>query len=144
MSTVFHNCVPEKVHMALVFFSFLPLPRTSKIARTKAAHFLSTQIFRLFWIPKNCPFLNQATQKNTCQNFPTQKIPESKISNQKTFSSIIPITSLACRCFLGACFSSLCTNSCSTEDNFPFPLFYLSGKWPMNSCEIKCWQAKHD
>ena len=27
--------------------------------------------------------LNQATQKNTCQNFPEQKIPKSKISNAK-------------------------------------------------------------
>ena len=29
------------------------------------------------------PFLNQATQKNTCQIFLPQKIPESKISNPK-------------------------------------------------------------
>ena len=30
--------------------------------------------------PKNA-FLNQATQKITCQKFPTPKIPKSKISN---------------------------------------------------------------
>ena len=143
MSTVFHNCVPEKVHIALVFFSFLSLSRTFKFARTKAAHFLSTQIFRLFWIPKNCP-LNQATQKNICQNFPTQKNPRIKNFEWKKIPSLIPITSLACRCFRGARFSSLHTNSCSTEDKIPFPLFYLSGKWPINSCEIKCWQAKHN
>ena len=41
-------------------------------------------------------------------------------------------------------FSSLPMNACSTEDNIPFPLFYLRGKWPINSCEIKCWQAEHD
>ena len=36
-----------------------------------------------FEYPKNS-HLNQATQnKNTCQNFPTKKIPKSKISNQK-------------------------------------------------------------
>ena len=144
MSTVFHNCVPEKVHMALVFFSFLSLSRTFKFARTKAAHLLSTQMFRLFWIPKNCP-LNQATQKNICQNFPTQKkIPESKISNEKKFLRSSPSLASHAGVFRGAHFSSLRTNSCSTEDNIPFPLFYLSGKWPINSCEIKCWQAKHN
>ena len=30
-----------------------------------------------FKYPKN-PYLNQATQKNTCENFPTQKYPEIK------------------------------------------------------------------
>ena len=36
-----------------------------------------------FEYPKNS-HLNQATQnKNTCQNFPTKKIPKSKTSNQK-------------------------------------------------------------
>ena len=40
--------------------------------------------------------------------------------------------------------SSLNTNGCSTENNIPFPLFYLCGKWPINSCAIKCWQAKND
>ena len=46
--------------------------------------------------------------------------------------------------FRGASFSSLHTNACSTENNIPFPLSYLRGKWPMDSCEMKCWQAKHD
>ena len=32
----------------------------------------------------------------------------------------------------------------STENNIPFPCFHLRGKWPINSYEIKCWQAKHD
>ena len=27
--------------------------------------------------------------------------------------------------------SSLPTNACSTENNIPFPLFYLQGKWPI-------------
>ena len=30
--------------------------------------------------------------------------------------------------FSGAPFSSLPTNTCSTENNIPFPLFYLRGK----------------
>ena len=39
------------------------------------------QILDCFEYPKN-PYLNQATQKHTCQIFlPPQKIPESKISN---------------------------------------------------------------
>ena len=46
--------------------------------------------------------------------------------------------------FRGARFSSLPTNACSMENNIPFPLFYLRGKWPINSCAIKCWWAKHD
>ena len=41
--------------------------------------------------------------------------------------------------FREAHFSSLPTNACTTEDNIPFPLFI----WPINSCEIKCWQAVH-
>ena len=49
--------------------------------------------------------------------------------------------SLPCRRFFNreAHFSSLPTNACTTEDNIPFPLFI----WPINSCEIKCWQAEH-
>ena len=46
--------------------------------------------------------------------------------------------------FRGARFSSLPTNACSMENNIPFPLFYLRGKWPINSCAIKCWRAKRD
>ena len=46
--------------------------------------------------------------------------------------------------FRGARFSSLSTNACSMENNIPFPLFYLRGKWPINSCAIKCWWAKRD
>ena len=33
--------------------------------------------------------------------------------------------------FRGARFSSLPTNACSAENNIPFPLFYLRGKWFM-------------
>ena len=36
------------------------------------------------------------------------------------------------------------TNACSTKTNIPFPLFYLRGKWSLNSFEIGCWQAKHN
>ena len=46
--------------------------------------------------------------------------------------------------FRGARFSFLPTNACSTENNIPFPLFYLRDKWPISSCAIKCWQAKRD
>ena len=37
------------------------------------------------------PYFNQATQQNTCQNFPTQNIPKSNISNPQN-PSIIPDT----------------------------------------------------
>ena len=139
MSTVFHNCVPEKVHMALVFFSFLSLSRTFKFARTKAAHFLSTQIFSLFWIPKNCP-LNQATQKNTCQNFPTQKIPESKISNQKPFLRSSPSLASHADVFGELVFHPSAQTPTQPKTTFLSHCFI----WPINSCEIKCWQAKHN
>ena len=46
--------------------------------------------------------------------------------------------------FRGAHFSSLPSNTCSIKSNIPFPLFYLRGKWPINSCAIKCWRAKPD
>ena len=46
--------------------------------------------------------------------------------------------------FRGARFSSLPTNTWWTENNIPFPLFYLRGKWPSSSCAMKCWQAKID
>ena len=46
--------------------------------------------------------------------------------------------------FRGARVSSLPTNTCSTENKIPFPLFYLCGMWPINKCEKKCWQVKQD
>ena len=46
--------------------------------------------------------------------------------------------------FWVACISSLPINACLTENNIPFPLFYSHGQWPINTFEIKCWQAKHD
>ena len=49
---------------------------------------------------------------------------------QKTFYiSVISIISLASHAgvFRGVRFSSLLTNACSTENNIPFPLFYLRG-----------------
>ena len=38
--------------------------------------------------------------------------------------------------FSGAHLSYLPTNTCSAENNIPFPLFYSRGKWPINSFEI--------
>ena len=46
--------------------------------------------------------------------------------------------------FRGARISSLPANAYSTKDNIPFLLLYSRGKWPINSGERKCWQAKHD
>ena len=42
-------------------------------------------------MPQKNPYLNQATQKNTCQIFLPKKILESNISNPKN-PSIIPVT----------------------------------------------------
>ena len=38
------------------------------------------------------PYLNQATQKNTCQNCPTQKNPEIENFHHPQNPSIIPVT----------------------------------------------------
>ena len=36
------------------------------------------------------------------------------------------------------------TNACSTENNIPFPLFYLRGKWPINSCfSVSCRSSNY-
>ena len=54
-----------------------------QVRRTKQPeHYL------FFLIPKKNPFSSQATQRNSCQIFVPQKIPESKISNQKNPSII--------------------------------------------------------
>ena len=41
--------------------------------------------------PKN-PYLNQATQKHTCHNFPTPKNPEIENFHHPPKPSIIPVT----------------------------------------------------
>ncbi len=56
-----------------------------KYAKAVPKHFSS------FLITKKIPYLNQVTQKNTCQIFQLKKIPESKILNplgSKGFLSI--------------------------------------------------------
>ena len=69
-------------------------------------------------------------------------------SDRSTYLTIIPRAwmGLASQAgvFRGARFSSLPSNTCSIKNNIPFPLLYLRGKWPINSCAIKCWRAKRD
>ena len=73
------------------------MPRKMKFSKTSLVADLCgrdtralTRIFRWFTLntPQN-PHLNQATPKNTCQNFLTKKNPESKISNPKKPSIIL-------------------------------------------------------
>ena len=52
--------------------------------------------------------------------------------------------SLSSSVFRGARISSLSINACLTENSLSYSLFYSRGKWPINSFEIKWWQAKHD
>ena len=53
-----------------------------------------SRIFRLFWIPpppqKSLP--KSSDQKNTCQNFPTQKISRNQKFQTPKNPSIIPVT----------------------------------------------------
>ena len=51
-----------------------------------------SRIFRLFWIRKKNPFLNQATPKNTCQNFPPHKNRELENVEPQKNPSITPVT----------------------------------------------------
>ena len=128
MTTVFHNCAPETVHTALVFFSFLSLSRTIKNCQNKGSTFFINTNLQIVLNTQKLSLVKSSHPKKYLPKFSYPKNPGIENFKPKKISSVIPITSLACRCFLGACFSSLCTNSCSTEDNFPFPLFYLSGK----------------
>ena len=128
MSTVFHNCVPEKVHMALVFFSFLSLCRTFKNCQNKGSTFFINTNLQIVLNTQKLSLLKSSHQKKYLPKFSYPKNPGIENFKPKNISSIIPITSLACRCFWGARFSSLCTNSYSTEDNIPFPLFYLTNQ----------------
>lgn len=48
------------------------------------------RVFRFHWIPKN-PHLNQGKTITSCQTFPPEKMPESKISHPKNHY-IIPVT----------------------------------------------------
>ena len=57
---------------------------------------------------------------------------------QRQKREVIAILPSPAGVFRGARFSSLPTNAWSTENNFPFPLFYLHGKGPIESFEIKC------
>ena len=75
---------------------------------------------------------------------PSDTAPRKNISRNNDLLQAVKCELSETACFPRRRFSSLPTNACSTENNIPFPLFYLRGKWPINSCAIKCWQAKSD
>ena len=58
---------------------------------TRPGYMGTTMNLQIILNTQKNPYLNQATQKNTCQIFIPKKIPESKISNPKN-PSIIPVT----------------------------------------------------
>ena len=78
----------------------------------------------------------------------------SGILNSVVFDQFPPEAASHARVFRGARFSSLDPHKWllnRKQHSFPIVLFawYFttvnwSLKWPINSCEIKCWQAKHD
>ena len=57
---------------------------------------------------------------------------------QRQKREVIAILAPSAGVFRGARFSFLPINAWSTENNIPFPLFYLHGKGPIESFEIKC------
>ena len=61
-----------------VWLSVLNIRRT-----TRPGYAGTTTILQIVLNTQKYPYLNQATQKNTCQIFLPKKIPESKISNPK-------------------------------------------------------------
>ena len=71
--TLDQNLTPKKSHAQF------PSHKIFHKALTDMTRKIETLVLNT---PKN-PHLNQAIQKNTFQNFPTKKIPKSKISNQK-------------------------------------------------------------
>ena len=50
-----------------------------------------SRIFRLFWIPPKKSLPKSTYQKNTCQNFPTQKISRNQKFQTQKNPSIIPV-----------------------------------------------------
>ena len=56
----------------------MPNFRAIKISRgtTQPGYVGATSNIQIVSNTSKTPYLNQATQKNICQNFPTQKIPE--------------------------------------------------------------------
>ena len=129
MSTVFHNCVPEKVHMALVFFSFLSLSRTFKNCQNKGSTFFINTNLQIVLNTQKLSLLKSSHPKKYLPKFSyPKKSRNQKFQTKKKFLRSSPSLASHAGVFWGARFSSLRTNSYSTEDNFPFPLFYLSGK----------------
>ena len=82
--TLDQNLTPKKSHAQF------PSHKIFHKALTDMTRKIETLVLNT---PKN-PHLNQAIQKNTLQNFPTKKIPKSKISNQKNPSIILVTTNL--------------------------------------------------
>ena len=79
-------------------FQAIKFPESIKINNVT----ITKLIFRLFWILKKNPYLNQAAQKNTCSNFPNPKNPEIKYFKppkllQSSLSLEIQSTSLGLR-----------------------------------------------
>ena len=129
MSTAFHNCVPEKVHMALVFFSFLSLSRTFKNCQNKGSTFFINTNLQIVLNTQKLSLLKSSHPKKYLPKFSyPKKSRNRKFQTKKKFLRSSPSRASHAGVFWGARFSSLRTNSYSTEDNIPFPLFYLSGK----------------
>ena len=86
---------PQKIPRASHKTPKTPMPnfRAIKISRgTMRPGYAGTITnLRIVLNTQKNPYFNQATQQNTCQTFPTQKIPKSNISNPKN-PSIIPDT----------------------------------------------------
>ena len=79
--TLDQNLTPKKSHAQF------PSHKIFHKALTDMTRKIETLVLNT---PKN-PHLNQAIQKNTFQNFPTKKIPKSKISNQNILRSSLSL-----------------------------------------------------
>ena len=110
-------------------FEVLSLTQEGSLTK-KSGHFEGSSQFHCCWrisiLIKHSSFLRVKNVRSV------SKIMEISRSRKST----LHIASHAA-VFRGARISSLPTNACSTENNIIFSLFYLRGKWPINSFEIK-------
>ena len=78
---------PQKIPRASHKTPKTPMPnfRAIKISRgtMRPGYARTITNLRIVLNTQKNPYFNQATQQNTCQNFPTQNIPKSNISNPK-------------------------------------------------------------
>ena len=145
MQTDWKCCLSLNSPLIFTDFKFAKYNNTTKIFITSQAYVRS--IIKHHWILNSLlSYIPWFTFRTTITFFSSLEWCFNGFSCiGKIFQASQSALASHARVFRGSRFSFLPTNACSTENNIPFPLFYLCGKWPVKRlCEIKCWQAKDD